>query len=35
MSDFIHKREFVVYSPLVKPMPMYAYRFKTQLFLHI
>jgi len=22
MSDFIHKREFVVYSVLVKPPPM-------------
>jgi len=22
MREFIHKREFVVYSPLVKPTPM-------------
>jgi len=22
MSDFIHKREFIVYSPLVEPTPM-------------
>jgi len=22
MRDFIHKREFVVYSPLVEPTPM-------------
>ena len=22
LSDFIHKRKFIVYSPLVEPMPM-------------
>jgi len=22
LNDFIHKREFIVYSPLVKPTPM-------------
>ena len=24
MSDFIHKRKFIVYSPLVEPTPMYG-----------